>query len=54
MGILSDFAGCCELLSKLLHRFGIEFTMSIKNLLPCAGLTAIVFSVLYITALVDL
>lgn len=52
MGTLSDFAGCCELLSKLLHHSGIEFTMSIKSLLPCAGMAAIIFSILFIIALV--
>lgn len=54
VGTLSDFAGCCELLFKLLHHLGIEFTASIKSLLSCAGMTAITFSILSIIALLGL
>lgn len=43
-----NFAVCCELLFKLLQHSGTEFTKSIKSLLPCAGRTAIIFSLPFI------
>lgn len=43
-----NFAGCCELLFKLLHHSGTELTKHIKSLLSCAGMTAIIFSIPFI------
>lgn len=42
----------CWLLSKWFPHSGIEFTMSIKSLLHYAGMTATMFSILFVMALV--